>query len=163
MRIVEYPKLIKENLSELKRAEKRQKNARLRLRVQMLRLLKSGQVAQVKQASQLLGISSKHAYTLWHRYQQQGLEKYLSLDYTARAAKLTAAAQRKVVKKAKTGYVSQRAAQAYIKAEFGVSYTQQGISMLFQRLKIKAKIPRPANIMANKEEQQAYKKSLRRG
>lgn len=137
-------------------------NARLRLRVQLLRLLKCGQVTQVKEASELLGISSKHGYTLWHRYHREGLEKYLSLDYKARRAKLSPSAQQKLMKKAETGYISQREAQAYLSQEFGVSYTQQGISVLFQRLKIKAKVPRPANILADKEEQAEYKKTLRR-
>lgn len=41
-----------------------------------------------------------------------------------------------------------------------MSYTQQGVSVLFQRLKSKAKVPRPANILADKEEQAKYKKNF---
>jgi len=54
--------LIKESLSELKLLEQQQSKARLRLRVQLLRLLKSQTVLTLKQASAILGISAKHAY-----------------------------------------------------------------------------------------------------
>jgi len=160
MRTVDYPRLIKESLSELNKEDKKQKNARLRLRVQMLRLLKSGQVEQVKQASKILGISAKHGYDLWQRYRKEGITKYLRLDYRAREPKLTAAEQQQLIGKAATGDISQREAQEYIEKEFGVSYTQQGISILFQRLKIKSKVPRPENILADIAEQAEYKKSL---
>jgi len=44
--------------------------------------------------------------------------------------------------------------------EFNVCYTQGGVSLLFSRLKIKAKEPRPLNIKASAAEQAAYKKTL---
>lgn len=48
------------------------------------------------------------------RLNERRLSKYLSLDYKARQAKLTVAAQQKLREKAETGYVSRREGQAYI-------------------------------------------------
>ena len=161
MKKPDYPKLIKESLRELQSLEKKQTNARLRLRVQFLRLLKSQQVTQVKQASQLLGISHKHGYDLWQRYRKKSLEQYLTLDYKARQPKLKQKDLQQVVKKAQSGFLSQREAIDYIKQKFDISYSQQGISALFQRLKVKAKVPRPRNVQSDKAAQADYKKSLR--
>ncbi|MDQ3179574.1 MAG: winged helix-turn-helix domain-containing protein [Acidobacteriota bacterium] len=68
--------------------------------------------------------------------------------------------QAKLLKKAGSGFGSQREAGEYLRQEFGVVYTQQGISVLFQRLKIKAKVLRPANVKADVQEQAEYKKTL---
>lgn len=71
----------------------------------------------------------------------------------------------KLVARAATenGFGSQREAQSFMADEFGVSYTQGGVSLLFGRLKIKAKVPRPLNRKAVAEEQTAYKKTLSGG
>jgi len=63
MRKIDFTNLIQENIVELVAAEKNQSNARLRLRAQFLRLLKSGQAAQLKQAAAFVGITPKHAST----------------------------------------------------------------------------------------------------
>ncbi len=47
----------------------------------------------------------------------------------------------------------------FLHQEFSVSYTQAGVCLLFQRLKIKAKEPRPENIKAEKAAQDGYKKT----
>ena len=99
MRKVDYVTLIKESLSELKLLEQQQSKARLRRRVQLLRLLKSKTVSTIKQASAILGISAKHAYHLWHRYRAQGLVAFLQLNYQAKAAKLKPEEQEKRLQK----------------------------------------------------------------
>jgi transposase len=58
------------------------------------------------------------------------------------------------------GFGSQAEARDYLKSEFAVAYTQGGVCLLFQRLKIKAKGARPRNIQAVAEEQIEYKKTL---
>lgn len=164
MKRIDYPNLIKESVSELKRLEKKENNARLRLRIQLLRLLKSAEVKQVKQASLLLGISAKHGYQLWHRYRDNGLTEYLKLEYKPKESKLKPQEREKFIKHSQAlGFDSQRAAREWIEKALGHSYSQQGISVLFQRFKIKAKRARPDNILGDKEERMAYKKSLRTG
>jgi transposase len=157
----EYPQLIQESLSELQTLEKKQTNSRLLLRVQFLRLLKSQQVTQVKQAALLLGISAKHGNDLWQRYLEKGLQGYLTLDYKPRQAKLKGRDLQQFLQQAQSGFLSQQEARDYLQQEFDVAYSQQGISALFQRLKIKAKVPRPSNVEADKQAQSAYKKVCR--
>ncbi len=83
MRKIDFLNLIQETVAELAAAEKIQSNARLRLRVQFLRLLKSGQSTQLKQAALLVGISPKHASSLWKKYQAGGYEQLVKLNYKA--------------------------------------------------------------------------------
>ncbi len=160
MRVVDYQKEISETETELRTLEKRQSNAKLLLRTQLLRLLKSGEFLQLKKAVEILGITEKYGDDLWKKYKTEGLGSYLQLNYRANRAKLNTQQKAKLVERAGEGFDSQSEAQEFIENEFGVSYTQQGVSLLFQRLKIKAKVPRPFNIKADKQEQSSYKKTF---
>ncbi len=161
MRVVDYQTEISETETELRTLEKRQSKAKLRLRRQLLRLLKSGEFAQLKKAVEILGITEKYGYDLWKRYKSEGLGGYLQLKYRANRAKLGEEQKAKLVERAGEGLDSQSEAREFIENQFAVSYTQQGISLLFQRLKIKSKVVRPFNIKADESEQSSYKKTLR--
>ncbi len=140
--------------------EKIQSNARLRVRIQFLRLLKSGQVTQLKQVALIVGITPKHASSLWKKYREKGIEQFLTLGYKAGSSRLSFEQQAKLLTKAESGFGSQREAIEYIKREFDRVYTQQGVSVLFARLKIKAKAARPMNVLADAGKQSEYKKTL---
>lgn len=157
-----FPNLTVESVKDLRAREKKEKDARLRLRVQLLRLLKSREVISIKDACRMCGMTPKHGYDLWHKYRAQGLSERLRLNWKPRRAKLSDEQQSKLRTRASTnnGFGSQQEARRFVQDEFGVSYTQGGISLLFQRLKIKAKEPRPRNAKASVEAQAAYKKSL---
>lgn len=163
MRKLDFDNLIAETVVELREREKKEKNARVRLRIQMLRLLKSRASVSIKEACGVCGITPKHGYDLWKKYQAQGFEQYGRLNWKPRRAKLSAGEQSRLLERAgkENGFGSQQEARRYLQDEFGVSYTQPGVCLLFQRLRIKAKEPRPRNIKASSEEQSAYKKTLR--
>ena len=163
MRKLDFANLIAESVVELREREKKEKDARVRLRIQLLRLLKSQATATIKEACRVCGITPKHGYDLWKKYQAQSLEPYLRLNWKPRVSKLSAAQQRQLLERAasKNGFGSQQEARRYLRDEFGASYTQGGVCLLFQRLKIKAKEPRPRNTKASPEVQAAYKKTLR--
>jgi len=114
----------------------------------------------LKRAVKILGITDKHSYDLWNKYQSEGLDGYLRLNYRANRAKLDARQKAQLIERAEQGFASQSAAREFIENEFAVSYTQQGISLLFQRLKIKLKVLRPFNIKADETEQSEYKKTF---
>ena len=162
MRKLDFPTLIIESVEQLREQEKKEKDAPIRLRVQLLRLLKSQATDSIKDACQICGITPKHGYDLWHKYRDQGLSQYLRLDWKPRSSKLSDEQQRKLIERASTenGFASQHEAGQFLTEEFAVSYTQGGISLLFSRLKIKAKVPRPLNKKAFLEEQLEYKKTL---
>lgn len=160
MRKIDFINLIEETTVELVAAEKNQSNARIRLRARFVRLLKSGQVAQLKQVTAIVGITPKHASALWKKYRQVGLASYLTLDHHAGVSRLSVTEQAELLKKAESGFRSQREAIEYLREEFNCNYTQQGVSVLFERLKIKAKTARPANVKADVAEQGEYKKRV---
>lgn len=163
MKKLDFPLLIVETVDELRKGEKLEQNARLRLRVQLLRLLKSREVISIKEASRVCGITAKHGYDLWKKYQNEGLSQYVRLNWKPRRPKLSDEQQSRLLNRASTanGFGSQAEARQYVEDEFAVSYTQGGVSLLFSRLKIRAKVPRPRNKKAVAEEQAAYKKTLR--
>jgi len=161
MQVVDYQDLIKESVKDLRNLEKEQTNARLLLRLQLLRFLKSGEFSQAKKVSEFLGISPKHGYDLLKRYREKKLVGYLQLDYKPGQSKLSKDQEARLLKRSEKGFASQLEAIEYIEAEFGVRYAQQGISDLFKRLGIKSKVARPFNIKADKVEQTEYKKTLR--
>ena len=162
MRKLDFPNLIVETVSELREREKRETDVRLRLRVQLLRLLKSQETASIKDACRICGITPKHGYDLWHKYRNKGWSEYLRLNWKPRRAKISDEQQSRLLERAgvNNGFGSQAEARRFLQDEFDVSYTQGGVSLLFSRLKIKAKEPRPLNKKAVPEEQAAYKKTL---
>ncbi len=162
MRKLDFPTLITEPMTELRAREKKEKDARLRLRIQLLRLLKSQASVSIKAACAVCGITPKHGYELWKKYRDQGLSEYLLLNWKPRSSKLSPEQQSRLLERARAenGFGSQAEARRFLQSEFDVVYSQGGVSLLFQRLKIKAKEPRPLNRKACAEEQAAYKKTL---
>lgn len=161
MKVINYGAEIKESVEELRAVEREQSKAKLLRRVQMLRMLKSGEFIESKKAAEFLGYSAKQGYQLWKKYRAEGLSGYLQLHYRANHKKLAVGQEEFLAARAEAGFSSQKEVKELIRAEFGVSYTQQGISDLLHRLKIKKKVPRPFNIKADAAAQAAYKKSLR--
>jgi transposase len=126
--------------------------------------LKSREAEFLKDACRMLGISSKHGYQLWNWYKEKDFDQYLKLNYKPGEGKLSSEQKALLVEKASDGrgFASQQEVRRYLKEEFNVSYTQPGVCLLLQRLKIKAKQPRPSNVKADKEEQREFKKTLAR-
>lgn len=164
MRKLDFPTLIEHEAVELQRHEKQQTVARLRLRVQFLRLLKTQAADSIKAAAQVIGITPKCGYEWWNLYRTRNFNEYLSLNYQPRRSRLSAEQQQQLVNRAGqgNGFASQAEAQQYLADEFQVSYTQPGVCLLFQRLQIKAKVPRPENSGADKRAQAEYKKTSAR-
>lgn len=102
MRRLDYPALITETVDELYKRERSEKQARLRLRVQLLRLLKNQETNSMKAACQIGGITAKHGYGLWKKYRAKGLEALLRFDWKPRAAKLSAEQQGKLLERTAT-------------------------------------------------------------
>lgn len=162
MRKLDFPALIEHEVDELRKYEKQQTVSRLRLRVQFLRLLKTQEIDSIKAAAKVVGITPKCGYEWWDLYQKRRFDDYLTLNYKARRPRLSAAQQEQLIKRAgeENGFASQSEAQQYLADEFQICYTQPGVCLLFQRLKIKAKAPRPKNRGADEREQAEYKKTL---
>lgn len=164
MRKLDFPTLIKEDFETLEKRERQETTARLRLRVQFLRLLKTQSAMSIKAVCQTIGITAKRGYEWWDLYKEKELDGYLRLHYKPRRVRLSPEQQAQLHERAseENGFASQREAIKYLQDEFAIAYTQPGVCLLFQRLKIKAKEPRPENKKADKEAQTEYKKTLPR-
>jgi len=162
MRTVDYVSQIKESADALKELENKEKNPRLRKRLQLLRILKSGLTPFLNKACQMVGYSDKHGREIWQKYLAEGLAGYARLNYLRqKRGKLTYEQEAQVNEQAAVGFASQAEVQAYIFEQFGVSLARANVSKLLQRLEVTAKVPRPRNRRPSEDEQTAYKKTTR--
>lgn len=132
----------------------------LRPRLQALWLLRQGHplgwVAQVVGAH----YRTLQQWVAWYR--QGGLAevvKHRRGGRQGRAPYLTAEQQALLLEQAAQGaFATIGEAVAWVKRECGVAYTYWGMRSLFQRLKLKKKVPRPLAAKASLAEQEAWKK-----
>lgn len=71
---VDYCQLISEDESELGALERRLRGTPSVARVQMLRLLKSGQAPSLRSCAQILGYSQRQLNRWWEQYRREGIE-----------------------------------------------------------------------------------------
>jgi transposase len=162
MRTVDYVSQIKETADELRRLENKEENPRLRKRLQLLRILKSGLTPFLTKACAMVGYSDKHGREIWQKYLAEGLAGYARLNYLRiKRGKLTYEQEREVNRTAAaTGFASQAAAQTYIVEQFGVRLALSNVGKLLHRLEVTAKVPRPRNRRTSEAEQVEYKKTM---
>jgi transposase len=165
MRTIDYVSQIKETADELKGLENKETNPRLRKRLQLLRILKSGLTAYLTEGCEMVGYTDKHGREIWRKYLAEGLAGYARLNYSRqKRGKLTFEQETQVNERAaQVGFASQREAQTYIGEQFGVSLAISNVGKLFKRLEVRAKVPRPRNRLTSEEEQTAYKKTMPKG
>ncbi|HSK71957.1 MAG TPA: winged helix-turn-helix domain-containing protein [Pyrinomonadaceae bacterium] len=161
MRTVDYISQIKETADELKHLEKQETNPRVRKRLQLLRILKSGLTPYLTRACEMVGYSDKHGREIWQKYLAEGLTGYARLNYSReKRGKLSYAQEAQVNSRAaEVGFASHKEAQGYIFEQFGVCLAVSNVGKLFQRLEVRAKVPRPRNRRTSDEEQREYKKT----
>jgi transposase len=73
----DYPRVIKEDLRELEKLEKRHRYSHLFHRVKILRLLKSGECSNLGEAAKALGYSRRQCQRWFLTYRRKGLEELL--------------------------------------------------------------------------------------
>jgi len=164
MRTVDYVSQIKETADQLRRLEDKEENPRLRKRLQMLRILKSGLTPYLTNACAMVGYSDKHGREIWQKYLAAGLAGYARLNYLRiKRGKLTYEQEVQVNREAAAaGFASQAEAQSYIVEQFGVRLAISNVGKLLHRLEVTAKVPRPRNGRTSEAEQVEYKKTMSR-
>ncbi len=162
MRTVDYVSRITESADELKGLENKEKNLRLRKRLQLLRILKSGLTPFLTRACAMVGYSDKHGREIWRKYQAEGLAGYARLNYSRVKRGMLSYEQEAQVNSeaAVAGFASQAEVQTYIFEQFGVCLAKSNVSKLLQRLEVTAKVPRPRNRRTSEKEQTEYKKTM---
>jgi transposase len=162
MRTVDYVGQITESADQLKRLEDKEKNPRIRRRLQLLRILKSGLTPYLTEACQMVGYSDKHGREIWDKYLSEGLAGYAKMNYSrAKRGKLTYQQEALVNQAAaESGFASHAEVQSYIFEQFGVRLAISNVGKLLRRLEVRAKVPRPRNRLTSQAEQAAYKKTI---
>ncbi len=151
-----------EDETTLFRLYRAEPEAELRTRWHVLWLVRQGHSA--RQAARLVGV---HLRTLrrWLAWYRQGgiagLRGHRIGNWRGRTAYLTPEQEAELVAEAAKGTIPTVAvAMAWVKGHFGVSYTYWGMRSVFQRLKLKKKVPRPLAKKASLEAQEAWKKGV---
>lgn len=161
----DYPRVIEENLPKLEKLEKRHRYSHLFHRVKMLRLLKSEECSNLGEAAEALGYSRRQCQRWFLSYKQEGLEKLLVSRVSERGPTelITEEAFEELEEAMKRGEIATIAQAHRFLRQRGVHYAHpESVGALLRRRKVKLKTGRPRHEKTDKEDQEAFKKSLPR-
>lgn len=162
---IDYPRVIEEDPEELQKLEKRYRYGHLFHRVKMLRLLKSGECANLGEAAETLGYSRRQCQRWFIAYRLEGLEELLVSRVHERGPKelVTQEAFGELEEAMKGGEIATVAQAHRFLRERGIRYAHpESVGGLLRRRKVKLKTGRPRHEKTDAQEQEAFKKSLPR-
>jgi transposase len=142
-----YGQIITEAEAELERLEAAQKLVQFQKRVRFLRLLKTGEAKTQEAAGKLVGWQKRQSQKIWALYRKGAIEEVLRKPPRYRLGKLSSqemARLQQYLREFRANSLSE--VRDLIKLMFEVEYSESGVCVLFQRLRIKLKTPRPSNI-----------------
>jgi transposase len=166
VRRTDYPTVILEDAARLRARETRLRGTPAAPRVQMLRLLKSGEAMTLPQVATLVGYSLRHVERWWQTYRTEGLAALERVYHPAgKPAQLTEEAWAGLRVALEAGRIAgQEDARRYLAETWGVRYESvNGISYQFKQRKVKWKTGRRRHAKADADAQAAFEQtSLRR-
>lgn len=159
---IDYPRAIAESAALLREREQRLRGTPAAPRLQMLRLLKSGEATTVPQVAALIGYSPRHVQRWWQTYCTRGLAALERVYRPAgKAARLTEEAWAGLTVELEAGRIGgQEEARRYLEETWGVVYgSVNGISAQFKRRKVKWKTGRRRHAKADADAQAAFEQT----
>ncbi len=159
---IDYPRVITEDQEKLKKLEKRHRYSHLFHRAKMLRLLKSGECANLGQAAEALGYSWRQCQRWFATYREGALEGLLVSRVDERGPRelVTQEAFEELEGAMKEGEIATIAQAHRFLLERGIDYAHpESVGALLRRRKVKLKTGRPRHEKADPEAQEAFKKS----
>ena len=159
---INYPQVIAEDQEELEKLEKRHRYSHLFHRVKMLRLLKLGECSNLGEAAKALGYSRRQCQRWFLTYTREGLEELLVSRVHERGPTelVTDEAFEELEEAMKRGEIATITQAHRFLSERGVHYAHpESVGGLLRRRKVKLKTGRPRHEKADKQEQEAFKKS----
>jgi transposase len=156
---LDYVSLIQEDADTLLAREKACHQSKPRQRLQMLRLLKSGQAENIPQVATMVGMSNGNATQLFKRYREHGLEALVETKYKGRRSRLCAEQEHILQSEGAPHFRTLREATIWVAEQFKVQYTLAGMSVLFERIGVKKKTGRTTHHKHDPVAQEAYKKN----
>lgn len=137
---INYTIMIRESQHDLARLERQLRDRPNRVRVQMLRLLKSGNVYSLGDCATLLGYSPRQINRWWSRYRSGGLDALLQdQPRTGKPSQITSDAWNALQKELSAGRIRQlEDARRYLSEHWNIHYKSvNGIWWLFRRNNIR--------------------------
>ncbi len=157
-----YTQVITEDPQQLEKLEKQHRYTHLFQRVRMLRLLKSGECSNLSEAADALGYSWRQCQRWFASYRQGGLEELLKsrVEERGRQELVTEEAFEELQEAMKEGKIATIGQAHRFLSERGIEYSDpDGVGQLLRRRKVKLKTGRPRHEKADKQEQEAFKKT----
>jgi transposase len=149
-----------EDEQTLYRLYKQEKDHQNRTRLQALWLIRQGR--SIKEAAQIVGFHYRTVQEWVAWYRKGGLDEVLRHRHGGHGSPkpwLTSQQEDELKEQASQGeFRTVWEAVDWVKKGFGVEYTYWGMRGVFQRLKLKSKVPRPISPQASEEAQEAWKK-----
>jgi transposase len=160
---IHYSRVIEEDPERLKELEKFHRYSHLFQRVRMLRLLKSEECTNLREAAEALGYSWRQCQRWFKSYQEGGLRELLKSRVSERGRQELVTEEafedlKEAMKRGEIATISE--ADRFLRERHGIYYAHpDGVGQLLRRHKVKLKTGRPRHEKADPEEQEAFKKT----
>jgi transposase len=155
----DYPVVITEDETTLRHVERHVRGRPSAVRVQALRLLKSGMVRSLEGCARLVGHSPRQVARWWALYRRAGLEGVLrEPTYPGKPSRLTPEALADLETAMTAGRIATlKDAQAYLAEHHGIVYPSlNGVWQQLRKHKIKLKTGRRRHALADADAQEAF-------
>lgn len=158
---INYPVVIAESVDELDHLERQLRGRPTAPRIQLLRLLKSGQVTTLGVAASVLGFNERTCARWWGDYRRGGLEQLLDYGTTPGRQPLMTEEAWQGLEAAMTAgeIVTLKDAQRYLAETWDVHY--QSLNGVWEQIRVrqaKKKTGRRRHRQADPEAQERYKR-----
>jgi transposase len=160
----DYPSVITEAEAMLRQTERRLRGRPTAVRVQALRLLKSGVARSLAACARLVGRSPRQVARWWATYRAEGLEALLrEPTYPGKTSRLTPEALTALEAAMTAGRIaSLKDAQAYLAEQHGIVYgSLNGVWAQLRKHGIKLKTGRRRHEHADAAAQEAFRAGFR--
>jgi transposase len=159
-----YPVVITADETTLRQVERQVRGRPTAVRVQALRLLKSGAARSLEGCARLVGHSPRQVARWWATYRREGMPGVLrEPTYPGKTPRLTPAALADLETAMAAGQISTlKDAQAYLAARHAIVYASlNGVWAQLRKHKIKLKTGRRRHEYADAEAQAAFRAGFR--
>lgn len=159
-----YPSVISEDEATLRRVERRVRGRPTAIRVQALRLLKSGSASSLARCADLVGHSPRQVARWWALYRQEGLPGLLrEPTYPGKTPRLTREALVALDAVMAAGQIATlKDAQAYLADHHGIVYRSlNGVWLQLRKHKSKLKTGRRRHALADAAAQERFRAGFR--